>query len=139
MINRIFVDTNVWIYLFAKEDNPKSKIAEYYIAENSANNVLVISYQVLNEVSHVLKKKHFTEQQIKTVIEYLSQICVIQDYSVTIALLASDLREKYMFSFWDSHIVAGALTAKCNCLASEDMQHNQIINKLMIKNIFISL
>jgi predicted nucleic acid-binding protein len=55
---------------------------------------------------------------------------------MSVALLASDLREKYMFSFWDSHIVAGALAANCHYLATEDMQHNQVVNQLIIKNIF---
>jgi predicted nucleic acid-binding protein len=136
MTDKIFVDSNIWVYLFINEDNPKSEMAQSYIIKNSANNILVISYQVINEVTHVLRKKHFTEQQLRSVIEYLSQICIIQNYSMNVALLASDLREKYMFSFWDSHIVASALTANCHYLATEDMQHNQIVNKITIKNIF---
>jgi predicted nucleic acid-binding protein len=136
MTGRIFIDSNIWIYLFANEDNPKNEMAKYYITNNSADNILVISYQVLNEVTNVLKKKYFTEQHLREVIKYISQLCIIQDYSMNIALLASELREKYMFSFWDSHIVASALAAKCDYLVTEDMQDNQIIKKTVIKNIF---
>lgn len=35
---------------------------------------------------------------------------------------ASELREKYSLSYWDSLIVASALTADCEILYSEDMQ-----------------
>ncbi|MDR2691910.1 MAG: PIN domain-containing protein [Dysgonamonadaceae bacterium] len=136
MNRRIFVDSNVWVYLFAKDDNSKSGIAASYLAENRRNSVLVVSYQVLNEVCNVLKKKQFSEPGLKMVIEYFSQLCVIQDYSTAIALLACDLREQYSLSFWDSHIVASALTAKCQILASEDMNDNQLINQVRIKNIF---
>jgi predicted nucleic acid-binding protein len=136
MTDRIFIDSNVWIYLFTNEDDLKSNMAKSYIVEHSKSNVLVISYQVINEVTHVLKKRQLSEQHLRTVIEYMAQICIIQDYSTDIALLASDLREKYMFSFWDSHVVASALAAKCHYLATEDMQHNQVVNKLTIKNIF---
>ena len=136
MMNKIFVDSNVWIYLFADEDNPKCKIAEKFIASNAATNIIVISYQVINEVCNVLKRKKFTEPDIRLVIENMAKICVIQDYSKDIALSASRLRENHSFSFWDSHIVASAIIAKCNCLTSEDMQDGQNINGVTIKNIF---
>jgi predicted nucleic acid-binding protein len=136
MTDKIFVDSNVWIYLFTNDDGTKCKIAEHFILENSINNILVISYQVINEVTNVLKKKGFTESQIRFVIESMSKICIIQDYSKDIILQASALREKHAFSFWDSLIIAGASTFQCSCLVSEDMQDNRIINKVIIRNIF---
>ena len=78
MIDKIFVDSNVWIYLFADESNPKSKTAENFIAEAATSNIIVISYQVMNEVSNVLKKKKFSEPEIRFVIENMAKICVIQ-------------------------------------------------------------
>jgi predicted nucleic acid-binding protein len=138
MTERIFVDSNVWVYLFASEDNQKSKIGEYFILENSIKHTLVISYQVINEVANVLIRKKFDEYHIRYVIESMFKMCVIQDYSKHILFLASVLREKHRFSFWDSLIVATALTSQCHCLVSEDMQHNQIIEGMTIKNIFKS-
>ncbi|GHV20760.1 hypothetical protein FACS189428_0180 [Clostridia bacterium] len=35
MTDRIFVDSNVWVYLFTNEDNTKCKIAENFILKNS--------------------------------------------------------------------------------------------------------
>ena len=41
-------------------------------------------------------------------------------------------------TYWDSLIVATALSSECSILYSEDMQHNQLIeNKLRIINPFI--
>jgi predicted nucleic acid-binding protein len=136
MTDKIFIDSNIWVYLFAQEDDLKWKTTEHFIRENSRLHSLVISYQVINEVTHVLKKKKFTEQQIRFVIDNLVEICTVQGYSKEIALWASFLREKNGFSFWDSHIVASALTANCQYLISEDMQDNQIVDGMILKNIF---
>jgi predicted nucleic acid-binding protein len=136
MTGRIFVDSNVWVYLFLQDETSKFLIAESFIEEETTNSTLVISWQVINEVSHVLKKHHFEESIIREIVENMCQLCVIQDFSVETALSASLLREKYSLSFWDSHIVAAALAADCDCLVSEDMQNNQRINHLSIKNIF---
>ncbi|GHU79650.1 twitching motility protein PilT [Clostridia bacterium] len=136
MTGRIFVDSNIWVYLFTKEDNPKRGIAESFIAKNAGENTLVISWQVVNEVSNVLKKKGFSEPDIRFVVESMTRLCIVRDYEKEIVLSASALRENHSFSFWDSHIVAGALAAGCDVLASEDMQHGRIIERLIIQNIF---
>ncbi|WP_207797720.1 PIN domain-containing protein [Aliarcobacter cryaerophilus] len=50
---------------------------------------------------------------------------------------ASELREKYNFSYYDSIIVSAAIIANCNILYSEDMQHELIVeNRLQIINPF---
>jgi len=135
-MNKIFVDSNVWVYLFSEEDNDKCKIAEQFILENGEINTLVISYQVINEVSRVLVKKNFSEADIQNVIEMLTKVCIIQDYSKDIALMASRFRQSYSLAFWDSHIVASAVTAKCDLLASEDMQDGFVIDGMAFWNIF---
>jgi len=136
MTDRIFIDSNVWVYLFTHEDGSKCKVAEQFISENGSRIALVISPQVINEVTNVLSRKKFSELNIRSVIEQLSQICIVQDYSKDIALLASEIREKHSFSFWDSHIIASAITSQCSLLASEDMQDSRVIGGLTIRNIF---
>jgi len=53
MADKIFIDSNIWLYLFLKDESSKYKIVEKYILENS-NNPLFISYQVINEVTNQL-------------------------------------------------------------------------------------
>ena len=49
-----------------------------------------------------------------------------------------DVHEKYQYSFYDSLIIASALENECSILYSEDLQHNQKIEKsLTIINPFI--
>ena len=40
-----------------------------------------------------------------------------------------ELIEKYQYSYWDSLLLASSLENKCSIIYSEDMQHEQIIEK----------
>jgi predicted nucleic acid-binding protein len=136
MKDKVFVDSNIWVYLFTSEDNAKSKAAYEYITQSAENCHLVISYQVINEVCCVLKKKKYTEPEIRRVANDLMALCQVCDFSGEIFLLASELREKYSFSYWDSQIVASALTSQCDILASEDMHNGLRIDTLIIRSLF---
>jgi len=137
MHNRIFVDSNIWLYLFLQDDNKKYKTSEEYLLKNNLNSTFIITYQVINEVANILLKNNFTEIEIRENIEYLFKVCTLQDFTKEIMLIASSVREKYTVSFWDSIIIGSALFAKCDTLVSEDMQDGLMIdNKLLIKNIF---
>ena len=48
------------------------------------------------------------------------------------------VKEKYLYSWWDSLVLASALENDCSILYSEDLQCNQIIErKLKIINPFL--
>ena len=47
------------------------------------------------------------------------------------------IKFRYQYSFYDSLIIAAALEAGCKTLYSEDMQHGQRIEQLIIKNPFL--
>ena len=54
MKDKIFVDSNIWIYLFTSDDVLKNELARNFILDNTAKeNILVISYQVINEVGAI--------------------------------------------------------------------------------------
>jgi predicted nucleic acid-binding protein len=137
MQNKIFIDSNIWLYLFLQDDNKKYVITEEYLLMNNVNSSFIITYQVINEVTNILLKNSFTESKIREYIEYLLKVCTLQDFTKEILLTASSVREAYSISFWDSIIVGSALFAKCNTLISEDMQDGLIMNnELLIKNIY---
>ena len=52
MTDRVFVDSNIWCYLFFKDENEKYKIAEQFISDNADDSIFVITYQVINEVTN---------------------------------------------------------------------------------------
>jgi len=135
MIDRIFIDSNIWLYLFRHDEDHKYDIAKKFIL-NNADNSMYISYQVINEMTNQLVRNNFNEKIIKENIEYMYKICTVHNFSKNIIMSASSLREKYSFSFWDSLIVASALNSGCNILASEDMHDGLKIDNLKIVNIF---
>jgi len=138
MKDKIFVDSNLWIYLFTSDDVSKNELVRNFIADNTTKgNILVISYQVINEVGAVLKrKKNFSEDKIQFVIDTMLDLCVIQDFSREIIIKASILRDKMLVSYWDSIIIAAAIKSGCQSLTSEDLQNGRKIQGLSILNIF---
>jgi predicted nucleic acid-binding protein len=136
MTDRIFIDSNIWCYLFIKDEYEKYKTAEKFILEKSENSIFVISYQVINEVTNNLLRKKLNDETTKENIIHMYKICTIQDFSKDIVMSAFSLRKRYALSFWDSIITASALNSNCHILASEDMQDGLRIDNMTIKNIF---
>ena len=138
-----FIDTNVWLYRFFDDQRiePNERKRKRKIAtEITQKNNLVISTQVINELSvNLLKKAYFKEEEIKQIIQSLYNRCQVISFNLILLESASHLRSLYQFSFWDSLIIAIALSAHAEILYSEDMQDGLIIrNKLTIINPFIS-
>ena len=139
MKDKVFIDTNLWIYLHAtdsiKEKNQRVvKLIDVYYDD------IIISTQVLGEVFNVLIKKGLKEKvQAKDIILNLSEHFEVVGVLVKTVMKAIDISIRYRFSYWDSLIVASALESDCSILFTEDMQHGQVIeNTLTIKNPFIS-
>ena len=136
MIDKIFLDTNLWIYLYAKNPPDKYQKVVEIIKINSSS--LLISTQVLGELFHVLTRKNFTSKtDAITIISDLINTFPVQAINTAEVIQALEINTKYNYSYWDSLIIATALLGKCSIIYSEDMQHNQLINnKIRILNPF---
>ena len=136
-----FVDTNVWLYrLFDDqriEATERQRKRDITIPIIDAAGV-IISTQVVNEISvNLLKKAAFNEGQITTAIETLYNRCTVVEFNLAILKSASDLRSRYNFSYWDSLIIASALSAGASIVYSEDMQDGLVVaDRLEIVNPF---
>ena len=86
---------------------------------------------------NLLKKAAFNEERITTVIETLYNRCTVIEFNLAILKSASDLRSRYNFSYWDSLIIASALSAGASIVYSEDMQDGLVVaDRLEIVNPF---
>jgi len=136
MTDKVFIDTNVWVYLYYSEDISKKNIADKLITENFEN--IIISTQILNELYSALVKKAIdTKGKVNDIIiETIANFNVV-DISTFDVIKAMEIKDRYGFSYWDSLVIASALESGCSILYSEDMQHNQLIeNTLKIINPF---
>jgi len=136
MKDRIFIDSNIFLYAFSDKDYDKQKVSKEIVLTSS-----IVSVQVVNEVSkNLLYKLNFNENEIVKFVDSLYKKHIVAELTQTVFIRASNIRKKYHFSYYDSIIVATALENECNVLYSEDMQHNQIIeNKLKIIDPFVNV
>ncbi|MCL2328845.1 MAG: PIN domain-containing protein [Bacteroidetes bacterium] len=132
LAEKIFLDSNVMIYAYFKQDEEKQRISKSLIAQNA-----IISTQVLQELTNTLHRKMKVDYNIVgLILQECLKNCELNTNTSDTVFLALEIAEKYGFSFYDSLIVAAALESKCTTLYSEDMHHNQHIENLTIKNPF---
>jgi len=133
MKDKLFADTNVLLYLLS-QDAQKADQAEAVL-----NKGVMISVQVLNEVTQVLRRKiKLSWPEIHTFLALIQSLCTVQPLTVETHAQGLTLAERYHFSVYDSMIVAAALLAQCRILYSEDMQHGLLVEgRLLIQNPFV--
>ena len=133
---RAFVDSNIWLYaLIAKQDPAKSERAARIISLPQ-----IVSVQVINEVCvNLLRKGRRSEDEIAEVIRAFLSRHHVAPLNEDVMLRAVELRRTCSFSYWDSLIVAAALSAGATVLYSEDLQHQQLVDgSLRILNPFLN-
>ena len=134
MNDNCFIDTNILVYCYTGDEPGKQRKA-LNIANRSDT---FISTQVLTELSNTLNIKfNLNWKEIESVLlEISSGFNVHINKPVTIEH-ACRIAGKYQYSFYDSLILAAALSCNCKTLYSEDMQDGQKIEKkLTILNPF---
>lgn len=134
MRDKIFVDSNVWLYM-ANNDSPEKKS----ISLNLLNRDTYTSPQVLFECINVCRKKLKLNSEIAfSFAENLLQVNKLIEENANIVYTALQLCRQSSFQPFDAKIVATALEAGCNTLYSEDMHHGLLVNNsLRIINPFV--
>lgn len=128
-----FVDSNIVLYALGQE--PHKKQQAWRILFNRPR----ISTQVLGECSNVLIKKHkLDKSQIRGTLSDILLFTTVEPIGLPVVETAWTVLERYRYSYFDSLIVASALTAGCKILYSEDLHHGQVIDgRLSIINPFL--
>lgn len=134
MNDRVFIDSNLWIYLYSSgsKSTPIQQIIDRHF------NHVVLSSQVVGELFHVLTRKNIkSKTDAAAIVHNLQETFKVVEVSSSTVSRAIDINIRYGYSYWDSQIIASALALKCSMLYSEDMQHQQVIDKhLTITNPF---
>ena len=136
MSDKVFLDTNTVIYSYSEDEPEKQKIANDILEQYS--NQIIISNQVINELSNTLFRKFkLNADEVRETVLELNDNFPIVNFNLQTQLKGIELKGKYKLQFYDSMILATALENGCNIVFSEDMQHNQVIeNQLTIINPF---
>jgi predicted nucleic acid-binding protein len=137
MQDKVFLDTNIIIYLYSIDEPEKRRLCENLAAENH----IVISAQVISEMCNILNKKMRLDfNSISKVVDELTQVFIVRTVDTETIKFALIIAEKYRYSYFDSLIIAAAIKSGCSVLYTEDMQDGQIIeDSLKIINPFRSM
>jgi predicted nucleic acid-binding protein len=128
-----FFDTNILVYAFSQDD-PRSEVARILLATGG-----VISVQVLNELTAVLRRKlKLNWKDVLEAVGAVKTLCPsIGSLTVDTHEKALEIGERHGYQIYDSLIIASALASKSKTLYSEDMNDGQVIeNVLTIRNPF---
>lgn len=129
---KVFINTNVLLYLLST-DNDRADRAEMIVRAGG-----LISVQVLNEMTHVMRRKlAMSWMEINEVLGLIRLLCPIAPLTIETHDRGRFIAERYGLSVYDAMIVATALLGGCETLYSEDTQHGLLIDhQLRICNPF---
>lgn len=138
MSGKVFVDTNVFVYLFDRDAPAKQRRAREILGEEEGAGNVVLSTQVLQEfyVSVTRKLgKPLSEPEAEAAARDLSRLEVVE-LDVALVLRGIALARRQILSLWDALIVEAAQARACRRLLTEDLQHSRQFGALRVENPF---
>lgn len=136
MADRVFVDTNLFVYADDDDACDKRDHARSLLRELISQGRAVVSTQVLQEFFVVATTKLSIPADLaRQRIEALMKLDVVL-LRPDIVVGAIDLHRLHRLSFWDALIVRAAAVAGCAQLFSEDLDHGRVIDGVTIENPF---
>lgn len=136
MRDKVFVDSNIFIYAKIKSQDVEKHIGAQSLLR-SLDRQVIISVHVLNEFYNTLVRIGADDAAIQSFLKQIMQSALTQSINKATIELCWEIRNKYRYSYYDSLILASAVESRCTILYSEDMQHGQVIEKkLKIVNPF---
>lgn len=112
-----FLDSNVVLYLLSSDSDKADKVEELLKAGP------VLSVQVLNEVTHVCRRKlQMGWDEIAQFLELVRGFCKVVPLTEVVHDHARWIADQHKLSFYDACIIAAAVGAGCQTLYSEDYE-----------------
>lgn len=136
MSDRVFVDTNIFVYADDRAARTKRVRARTVLSELIRTRRAVVSTQVMQEYFvAAIKKLGLSPERARIRVQRLNRLDVVL-IRPELILGAIDLCRLHALSFWDALVVRSASAAGCGRLLSEDMQDGQTIDGVRIENPF---
>jgi predicted nucleic acid-binding protein len=127
-----FFDTNIALYLLSA-DARKADRSEALLAAGGT-----VSVQVLNEFVAVARRKHQAPwPSVHATLQALCTVCKVEPLTLPMQQRAVKIAARLGFTIYDATIIASALDAGCTTLYTEDLQHGQRIDGLLVCNPYL--
>ena len=135
---KAFLDTNIIIYAYDTSAGDKHQKARDLLAGLWESGLGMVSTQVLQEFYVTVTRKIPKPLDLATardiIADFLTWDVVLNDGDAI--LKAIDVQEKHGFSFWDSMVIAAAISGGASVLLTEDLSDGQKIGGVEIRNPF---
>ena len=135
---RPFFDTNVLVYAFDEGEPEKREVALALIKEHLQEGDGMLSVQVLREFYASVRRlaRPLSAAQAE---EALGSFAVFSPMTEDWRMVVGTARRsrELTLSFWDALIVEAALRGGADRLLSEDLEHGQQIDDLVVENPFL--
>ena len=138
LADRVFVDTNIFLYAEDDDAPVKRDRAREVLAPLISSGRAVVSTQVLQEYFVVATRKlGLPADRVRQRVAALAQLDVVV-VRPDLVLGAIDLHRLHSISFWDALVVRSASAAGCGRLLSEDLNAGQVMDGVVIVNPLIA-
>lgn len=138
-MSRVFLDTNVLVYIFDRDEPAKQARATHVFQSLAEEGTALLSTQVLQEFYAVATGRLRTPLALAeagTAVEAFTRLPVVT-VTPDVVLNAARLHRSDSVSFWDALIIQAALSGGADILYSEDLQHGRRFGGLRIENPFL--
>ena len=133
MRDRVFLDTNVLVYLYSNSEPAKRSLVTALVERHEP----IVSTQVLGELANVLwRKLRLPVEAIERTIDEVIAACDLVLVTPATVKAALRISERYRYGFFDSQVLAAATAAGARTVYSENMHHGQRIDGLRIVSPF---
>ena len=134
----VFVDTNVLVYAYARDESRRGEIARQLLSQLGAVEQIRLSTQVLQELFATLTRKGRRPCTPDEALEHLQALSDWPLFQINYSAIveAAELSRVAQLSFWDALIVVAAARSGAARLYTEDLSHGQEILGVLIVNPF---
>jgi predicted nucleic acid-binding protein len=135
----VFVDTNVLLYAFDEADPVKRDLSRAWLAACWRGRCGRLSTQVLNEFYSNARKKFAAAISAGDARSEVRRYQQWKPWLIDQATVetAWAVESRCGINYWDALLVAAAQHLGCTLLLTEDLQHDQRIDRLRIVNPFV--
>jgi predicted nucleic acid-binding protein len=135
---REFVDANVLVYAFDSSAGNKKARAEELLARLWSDGTGCLSVQVLQEFFVTVTKKVARPLSLDEAADRIRELSTWTVFAPTAKDVpgAIALQKQAKLTFWDAMVLQAAVESGCDVLWSEDLNDDQVIRGVRIRNPF---
>jgi len=138
MTDRVFADSNVWVYA-VDTDEPVKQARARAVLDPSTSDTLVTSAQVLGEFYVTVTRKlarPVADDIAVRMVDRMAQLPVVSIDADRVRAAITGSRS-WRLSYWDALIVVVAQSAGCSRLLTEDLADGSTYGSVRVENPFV--